>query len=372
MERDSLLYKARRKCQVIAHKIMPDETMCRFYSRILLKKKVDLKNPKTFNEKIQWLKIHDYPTNQLVIDGADKYKVREYVKKKGLGDILVPLIGHWDKPEDIDWDSLPDKFVLKCNHGCAYNILCNDKNKFDKVEATKRLKKWMKEDFGAFNIETHYSQIKPHITCEEFLGDCLIIVVASLFHSASIILMILAFLPRIDFSDRKTLLKWGIISLAVLAFLNIGITKVLSFFPYFQHYYTNSIYSEGGIRSASIAFFAIRFLIVLLVKIIGGFKWQEDNSSDNMSVFDMLLFFDLVVAAASIGFNLFDRLENYFSLGYIIVVVNAICSLNDKDMVQKNNKIIATVLVVTLSFAYMTATVVFRSSWSGIFPYSFV
>lgn len=75
MERDSLLYKARRKCQVIAHKIMPDETMCRFYSRILLKKKVDLKNPKTFNEKIQWLKIHDYPTNQLVIDGADKYKV---------------------------------------------------------------------------------------------------------------------------------------------------------------------------------------------------------------------------------------------------------------------------------------------------------
>ena len=201
---------------------------------------------------------------------------------------------------------------------------------------------------------------------------CLIIVVASLFHSASIILMILAFLPRIDFSDRKTLLKWGIISLAVLAFLNIGITKVLSFFHYFQHYYTNSIYSEGGIRSASIAFFAIRFLIVLLVKIIGGFKWQEDNSSDNMSVFDMLLFFDLVVAAASIGFNLFDRLENYFSLGYIIVVVNAICSLNDKDMVQKNNKIIATVLVVTLSFAYMTATVVFRSSWSGIFPYSFV
>ena len=174
MERDSLLYKVRRKCQVVAHKIMPDETMCRFYSRILLKKKVDLKNPKTFNEKIQWLKIHDYPTNQLVIDGADKYKVREYVKKKGLGDILVPLIGHWDKPEDIDWDSLPDKFVLKCNHGCAYNILCNDKNKFDKIEATKKLKKWMKEDFGAFNIETHYSQIKPHITCEEFLGDCII------------------------------------------------------------------------------------------------------------------------------------------------------------------------------------------------------
>ena len=174
MERDSLLYKLRRHCQVIAHKFVPDEEMCKFYSRILLKKKVDLKNPKTFNEKIQWLKIHDYPNNKLVIDGADKYKVREYVKKKGLGEILVPLLGHWEKPEDIDWNELPDKFVIKCNHGCAYNIVCNDISTFDKKDAVKKLKKWMKEDFGAFNIETHYSKIKPHITCEEFLGDCII------------------------------------------------------------------------------------------------------------------------------------------------------------------------------------------------------
>lgn len=174
MERDSFLYKARRQCQVIAHKIIPDETMCRFYSRILLKKKVDLKNPKTFNEKVQWLKIHDYPTNPLVINGADKYRVRNYVEKKGLGNILVPLIGYWDKPEDIDWNNLPDKFVLKCNHGCAYNILCNNKAAFDKEDAIRKIRKWMKEDFGAFNIETHYSKIQPHITCEEFLGDCII------------------------------------------------------------------------------------------------------------------------------------------------------------------------------------------------------
>ena len=174
MERDSFLYKARRQCQVLAHKIMPDETMCKFYSKILLKKNVDLKNPKTFNEKIQWLKLHDYPTNRLVIDGADKYKVREYVKEKGLESILVPMLGDWDSPDKIDWDKLPDKFVLKCNHGCAYNILCSDKKNFDKVDAVKKMKKWMKEDFGAFNIETHYSKIVPHITCEEYLGDCII------------------------------------------------------------------------------------------------------------------------------------------------------------------------------------------------------
>lgn len=174
MERDSFLYKARRKCQVIAHKFISDETMCKFYSRILLKKNVNLKNPQTFNEKIQWLKIHDYPNNQMVIDGADKYKVRTYVENKGLGKILVPLLGHWDRPDDIQWDKLPNKFVLKCNHGCAYNIVCNNKNEFDKKTAIKKIRKWMKEDFGAFNIETHYSKIKPHITCEKFLGDCII------------------------------------------------------------------------------------------------------------------------------------------------------------------------------------------------------
>lgn len=73
MDRNSILYKVRRQGQVIAHKIMPDEFMCKVYSKILLKKSVDLKNPKTFNEKIQWLKIHDYPQNKLVIQGADKY-----------------------------------------------------------------------------------------------------------------------------------------------------------------------------------------------------------------------------------------------------------------------------------------------------------
>lgn len=174
MERDSILYKIRRKGQVIAQHIIPDEWMCKFYSRILLKKKVDLKNPKTFNEKIQWLKIHDYPNNQLVIQGADKYRVRKYVQEKGLENILVPMIADWDNPEKINWEELPDKFVLKCNHGCAYNILCADKSSFDKEDAVKKMKKWMKEDFGAFNIETHYSKIVPHITCEEYLGECII------------------------------------------------------------------------------------------------------------------------------------------------------------------------------------------------------
>lgn len=174
MERNSFLYKIRRKGQIILQKIMPDELICKLYSGIILNKKVDLKNPQTFNEKIQWLKLYDYPTNKLVIEGADKYRVRSYVEKKGLKNILVPLIGHWDDARKIEWDKLPDKFVLKCNHGCAYNILCSDKENFDKKNSISQLNKWMKEDFGAFNIERHYSKIKPHITCEEYLGECII------------------------------------------------------------------------------------------------------------------------------------------------------------------------------------------------------
>lgn len=175
MERDSILYKIRRKGQLIAHHILPDETMAKLYSRVILKKNVNLKNPQTFNEKIQWLKIYDYPNNPLVIQGADKFAVRRYVQQKGLGKTLVPLIGAWERAENIDWNELPDRFVLKCNHGCAYNILCSDKSKFDKGAAVRQLNKWMKEDFGAYNIELHYSKIKPHmITCEEYLGEMII------------------------------------------------------------------------------------------------------------------------------------------------------------------------------------------------------
>ena len=172
MERDSFLYKARRKCQVLAHKVVSDEAMSKFYFKIVLHKKLNLENPQTFNEKIQWMKLYYYPKNPLVVNGSDKYAVREYIEKKGFGDKLVPLLGVWDRAEDIDWDKLPDRFVLKCNHGCAYNIVVSDKSKLDKAATVKQLNEWLKEDFGAFNIELHYSAIKHHrITCEEFLGE---------------------------------------------------------------------------------------------------------------------------------------------------------------------------------------------------------
>ena len=172
MERDNFLYKIRRKIQVLAHKIFSNEFMSKLYFKIILNENLDLDNPKTFNEKLQWLKLYYYPNNELVIKCADKYLVREYLRDREYEEKLVPLLGVWDNAKQINWDKLPNQFVLKCNHGCAYNIICNDKEKFDKRNSIKQLNKWMKQDFGAFNIELHYSKIKQHkIICEEFLGE---------------------------------------------------------------------------------------------------------------------------------------------------------------------------------------------------------
>lgn len=172
MERDSVLYKIRRNIQVLAHKLLPDSTMSKIYYKIVLGRNLNLKNPQTFNEKIQWCKLFYYPNNEKVVKSADKYKVREIIKAEGYENTLTPLLGVWDDARKIEWDKLPDKFVLKCNHGCAYNIVCSDKSKFDKNKTIEQLNKWMKEDFGAFNIELHYSMIKEHkIICEEYLGE---------------------------------------------------------------------------------------------------------------------------------------------------------------------------------------------------------
>ena len=153
MDRDSLLYKIRRKLQTILFNIVPHDTLSKLYYRIYLKESLDLNNPKKLNEKLQWYKLYYCPNNPTVIKCSDKYQVREYIEDKGYSKYLTNLIGVWDNANDIDWDALPDKFVLKCTHGCAYNILCHNKKEFDKKAATSQLNRWLKEDFSKFNVE---------------------------------------------------------------------------------------------------------------------------------------------------------------------------------------------------------------------------
>lgn len=129
----------------------------------------NLKEPATFAEKISWLKLHDYATALLVKQCADKLQVREYVKEKGLEHMLNPLIAVYQYPEQIEWERLPDKFVLKWNYGCGYNLLCPNKKLLDITKAEKQLKAWGKEDYWRYNAELQYNIEDKKILCETFL-----------------------------------------------------------------------------------------------------------------------------------------------------------------------------------------------------------
>ena len=99
---------------------------------------------------------------------ADKYRVREYVCERALSNILTKLYGVWENSEDIDFDSLPTGFALKCNHSCAMNIICQDKNQLDKQEALRKLNNWLKKKHE-LKFEQHYRKIHPVILCEELI-----------------------------------------------------------------------------------------------------------------------------------------------------------------------------------------------------------
>jgi len=131
----------------------------------------NLKDPKTFNEKTTWLKLNNYNHNKLASKCADKYAVREYVAGGGMSKILNELYGVYDNFDEIDFDKLPNKFALKCVHGCAYNIIVDDKSKFDVEKARKKVEKWQKEQYGYATAELHYAKIKPRIIVEKYLCD---------------------------------------------------------------------------------------------------------------------------------------------------------------------------------------------------------
>ena len=132
---------------------------------------LNLDSPQTFNEKIQWLKLYD--STPLKTRLADKYLVRDWVAEKIGSQYLIPLLGAWDKFDDIDFDSLPNRFVLKANHGCGWNIIVTDKSNLDIKGANSKLDIWMGKKFGVRGLELHYFNITPKIIAEQFLdgGD---------------------------------------------------------------------------------------------------------------------------------------------------------------------------------------------------------
>lgn len=132
-------------------------------------KPFNLSNPQTFNEKIQWIKLFDATPIKTRL--ADKYLVRDWVKEKIGEKYLIPLLGVYDKFEEIDFDKLPEKFVIKCNHGCAYNIIVKNKSKLDLTEVKAKLDKWMNDNFAYHSMEMHYRDIEPKIIIEKYIEN---------------------------------------------------------------------------------------------------------------------------------------------------------------------------------------------------------
>ena len=129
--------------------------------------RLNLKSPKTYNEKLQWIKLYD--KNPLMPKCCDKYAVREYVQEQGCGEILNELYWQGFNPEEIPFDNLPQKFVIKVTHGSTFNIICTNKDELDKEEAIRKCKKWLNAKFLPCYGEWFYGIEKPRVIVEKFI-----------------------------------------------------------------------------------------------------------------------------------------------------------------------------------------------------------
>lgn len=128
---------------------------------------IDFRNPKTFDEKMQWIKLYD--ATELKTRYADKYLAKDMVAEKIGAEYIAPTLGVWDSFEDIDFNALPERFALKANHGSGWNLIVRDKGKLNISEARKSFNKWLKCNYAYDNgFELHYKGITPKIIAEEY------------------------------------------------------------------------------------------------------------------------------------------------------------------------------------------------------------
>lgn len=148
---------------------LSDESFIKKQFKYTMGYDLDLENPKTYNEKLQWLKLFDRKPAYTIM--VDKYAVKQYVAKKIGKEYLIPTLGVWDKPEDIDFDVLPDQFVLKCTHDSGGLIICKDKKKLDKSQAIKKIKSCLKRKYFYIHREWPYKNVRPRVIAEQYMED---------------------------------------------------------------------------------------------------------------------------------------------------------------------------------------------------------
>ena len=139
--------------------------------KYITKHKLNLKDPKRYTEKLQVLRLFEYPKNHLVAKCTSRDGVREYLKELGLEKYLISSLGVFDSFDEIDFDKLPNQFVLKTNHGSGQNIIVKDRALFDKESARKSFEKWLSEPYGISGFELHYFDIPRKIVAEKYLEN---------------------------------------------------------------------------------------------------------------------------------------------------------------------------------------------------------
>ena len=148
---------------------IPDKTYLKWLYRLKTGCKLDLVHPKTFGEKLQWLKLYDRKPEYTTM--VDKYAIKAYVASIIGEEYIIPTLGVWHKPEDIEWDKLPDQFVLKTTHGggsCGV-VICRDKQTFDCKKAINKLNRSLKQDLYRSLREWPYKNVPRQIMAEQFL-----------------------------------------------------------------------------------------------------------------------------------------------------------------------------------------------------------
>ncbi len=149
--------------------IIPDSIYLKFLYRIRMGKKLNLKNPVTFNEKLNWLKINN--RKSVFTDMVDKFAVKSIVASELGKEYIVPTLGVWDRFEDIDFDELPKRFVLKCTHDSGSVFVCRNKDKLDKNKLKKKFNAALKRNFYWKGREWPYKNVRPRIFAEEYIED---------------------------------------------------------------------------------------------------------------------------------------------------------------------------------------------------------
>lgn len=162
-------YRQRKLIRMGIYNSLSDEEYLKKRFKIEVGMELNLNTPRTFNEKLQWLKLYDHKPEYTAM--VDKYEVKKYITQMIGEEYVIPTLGVWDEFDDIDFDVLPDQFVLKCTHDSGGLVICRDKKIFNRAKARKKIEKSLKNNFFYSGREWAYKDVKPRIIAEKYMED---------------------------------------------------------------------------------------------------------------------------------------------------------------------------------------------------------